>query len=458
MCFNKDQGMDYNIKEVQFVSNTTCPIDIELVKSRSASDPVMAMLRDFIYRGWPESRRECPIELLDYWNFRHDLVLEDGAILKGSKIVIPASLRKRVLNIVHTGHQGETKCILLARESVFWPRKTEEIKKMVRECGICNKYQAAQARLPILQPELPSFPWEKLGTDIFEIDGTKYLIIVDYFSRFPIIRKLNDITANTICNHFNSVFSEYGIPSTIVTDCGTQYTSEQFKNLCKEKGITVTYSSPYHHQTNGLSERAVNTCKSILKKASEESKCVDTAIWAYRITPLDCYLPSPYELLFGRKPRQILPTSRSSMMSHHPDNENHLEKNQHRQEKQAESYNNMASTDKRPLKNNEPVYVRNTLKGIWQDGTVLSRPNPTREPRTYMVDINGTLYQRTREHLKPRDHTPEPHTPPDATKAFDTLPNQVPCETAQEPLERSTPGTVTTRSGRVVRPPERFRE
>ena len=82
--------------------------------------------------------------------------------------------------------------------------------------------------MPILQPELPTRPWEKLGTDLFEYKGKRYLMIVDYFSRFIIVKYLPDIRAETVSNTFMEVLTEYGLPSTIMTDCGTQYTSELF--------------------------------------------------------------------------------------------------------------------------------------------------------------------------------------------------------------------------------------
>ena len=128
------------------------------VKSAPTQDATLNMLKDMIYQGWPDYRKQCPQELWDYWNFRSDLVLEDGFILKGDKIVIPEQLRTQVLQAIHTGHQGETKCILLARDSVFWPGISTDIRRMVKNCGICGKHQPAQAKLPIMQPDLTTRP------------------------------------------------------------------------------------------------------------------------------------------------------------------------------------------------------------------------------------------------------------------------------------------------------------
>jgi len=134
-----------------------------------------------------------------------------------------------------------------------------------------------------MQRDLPTRPWEKLGTDIFKFNGKKYLMVIDYYSQFPVIRLLNDMTS----------LAEYGLPATIIADFGSQYISKRFRSKCEQSGITLHCSSPYRHQTNSLAERAIGTCKSLLRKALEENKCPYTALWIYHTTPLDDQTPSP---------------------------------------------------------------------------------------------------------------------------------------------------------------------
>ena len=419
-------------------------------------------------------------------------MIEDGLILKGDRIVIPETLRGETLDMLHTGHQGETKCLLLARESVFWPGITNDVKQLVKDCDTCNKFQPEQPKLPLMQPDLPTRPWEKLGTDIFEFKGMKYLMIVDYYSRFPVIRLLSDMTANTICNHFTSVLAEYGLPSTIIADFGTQYISTKFKVSCTNSGITLTFSSPYHHQANSLAERAIGSCKSLWRKAVEGSKCPYTAVWMYRVTPLDNNMPSPFELLFGRKPKTLMPTSKKTLQSQHKDSIVHQEENHLKQQRQAEVYDKKAGTDKRILNNMEPVHVRNTLKKIWEPGVVLNRPNPVREPRTYTVDIKGKVYYRTREHLKPRsdnvsvpktvdeplgepipEFIPVPTTTvvPSVSEPKPSIPSDKHATPVKSPAvkvkspDKATyvkqilePRSVTTRSGRTTKVPAKFKD
>ena len=183
VCFKPSTRKSTNeTSEVHFINTSSSLVDISMVKEVAAKDPVMNLLKNMIYRGWPDYRKQCPHELWDYWNFRCDLVLEDGLILKGDRIIIPEALRENVLKAIHLGHQGETKSILLAREAVFWPGITNQIKEMVKACTTCQKFQSAQPKMPIVQPDRPTRPWEQLGTDIFEFKGYKYLIVVDYYS------------------------------------------------------------------------------------------------------------------------------------------------------------------------------------------------------------------------------------------------------------------------------------
>jgi len=151
--------------------------------------------------------------------------------------------------------------------------------------------------------DLPTRPWEKLGTDIFKFNGKKHLMVVNHYSRFPVIRLLNDMTSYTVSKHFISIQAEYGLPATIMAEFGSQYISGRFKTKCERSGITLHCSSPYHHQANSLAERAVS-CKSFLRKALEGNECPYTALWLYRTTPLGDQTPPPDELLFGRNPKE----------------------------------------------------------------------------------------------------------------------------------------------------------
>ena len=99
--------------EVNIVTGIKSPIDVHRIKDKTHYDSILNMLKDIVFRGWPNLRKQCPQEL-------------------GDRIVIPQSLKKEVLEAFHTGHQGETKYLLLARESVFWPGITNDVRDIVQ--------------------------------------------------------------------------------------------------------------------------------------------------------------------------------------------------------------------------------------------------------------------------------------------------------------------------------------
>ena len=239
-------------------------------------------------------------------------------MLKGNRIVVPASMRNKVRQPIHQGKQAENKYILRARDSVFVPYISTDIRRMEKTCDPCNKHQPAQPKLQILQPDLPTRPWENLGTDIFEFNGENYLMVIDHFSSFPVIRLVKNMTRHTVCNHCTSILAEYGRPATIVADFGSQK-----KSKCKESGSTLCCSSPVHHEANSLKERAIGTGKLLLLKALGGKECPLTALSTYRTTPLDDRMPSPHELLFGRKPKTTLPGTGKALASKLLDNDLH---------------------------------------------------------------------------------------------------------------------------------------
>ena len=82
---------------------------------RNAKDSIVSTLREVIMHGWPDRRSDCPSALLTYRKYRDELIVGDGLILKGTRIVIPESLQPAVLRQLHYVHQRAEKCKLKAK-------------------------------------------------------------------------------------------------------------------------------------------------------------------------------------------------------------------------------------------------------------------------------------------------------------------------------------------------------
>lgn len=230
----------------------------------------------------------------------------------------------------------------------------------VKSCLVCTKCHSAQPKFPLIQPDLPSSPWKKIGADLFHFKGAIYLVLVDYYSRFPVVRKLPDMKADTVSARFTGVLSEYGIPASIQTDFGKQFATDAFKESCRSCGIDLLFSFPYHHQTNGFSEKLVGVCKDLWIKALESNQRSAYSIVVYRTTSIDNVLPSPYELLTCRKPKSLLPNSSSGLKATHPRCDDPQQRNESRQENQARVYNRKVGPDQDILTDAQP-FLSETL-------------------------------------------------------------------------------------------------
>ena len=111
----------------------------------------------------------------------------------------------------------------------------------------------------------------------------------------------------SVIKHLKDIFTEIGIPRCIISDGGTQFTSQEFQDFTRTWGIQHKVTSPTNAQSNGQAECFVQTVKNSLTKAMEGGEDLHLAILAYATTPLNHSLPSPAELLNSRKYRCILP-------------------------------------------------------------------------------------------------------------------------------------------------------
>ena len=100
--------------------------------------------------------------------------------MKNKRIVIPNSLRKEMLEKVHYDHAGIEKCRSRARDVMYWPGINTDISDMISKCTVCNDHRNRNQKEPMIPHELPDRPWQKIGVDLFELEGHKYVLLVDY--------------------------------------------------------------------------------------------------------------------------------------------------------------------------------------------------------------------------------------------------------------------------------------
>lgn len=393
---------DFN-KEIipvhQLTEDTPASVSaLNTFREATKEDKVLNQLLHQIHDGWPEDRKSCPSLTQDFWTYREELSIEDGLIFKGFRLVVPECLRKHTLSVLHQGHFGTEKTLLRARESVFWPKITDDIRKNTEACKVCSSISNSQQRETLMPHDVPMRPWEKVGADLFEFKGQQYLLIADYYSRFPIVRKLFSTTAASIINQLRPIFSEYSVPRIVFTDNGPQFSCKDFQDFAQRYCFQHVTSSPRYPQSNGFIERMVQTVKNTLKKTTAVGEDFELAMLAYRATPLSAKIPSPAELLTGRKYRVLLPTglTKATLASQMIRDEMIAVK-----QRQSDHYNKSAK-DLPSLAANQKVFVQldpDTPK--WTEGTITQTPTPE-QPRSYELRSGNTQFRRNRRHIK--DH------------------------------------------------------
>ena len=118
-------------------------------------DPLLKSLAETIVAGWPENASDVPNVLRPYHNHHNELTVEDGFILKGEAFVIPLIEREKILDKIHEGHQGITKCQYRVQHCVYWPGINQDIKCMVESCAACQQHRPQEPRQPLKPTPAP---------------------------------------------------------------------------------------------------------------------------------------------------------------------------------------------------------------------------------------------------------------------------------------------------------------
>ncbi|XP_011162376.2 uncharacterized protein K02A2.6-like [Solenopsis invicta] len=184
-----------------------------------------------------------------------------------------------------------------------------DIEDFVKKCKHCAETAPNPTKKP-LHP-WPESKWERVHMDFAgPIHGQWVLITVDSHSRLTDAEWFPTITATATCKYLRRLFSRYGPPKAIVSDNGTQFTAEEFAQLCEDFNIIHLRSLPRHPQSNGLAKRMVNTLKRSLdlQVPSQTEIKLNQFLYTYNYTLCEVAPDhkSPAEVFFGRKFRTLL--------------------------------------------------------------------------------------------------------------------------------------------------------
>ena len=420
----------------------TGKVTVQSIKQHTRRDPVLARVLDQVVSGWRNSSEEA---LKPYSQRKDELSTVDGCLQWGTRVIIPPTLRSKVLALLHDGHLGMSRMKSLARSYVWWPNMDAEIESLVRKCGHCQMHSESPPSAASHPWEFPSQPWSRLHLDFAgPFQGHMFLVVVDSFSKWLEVAVVSAATSRNTIDKLREMFARHGIPETMVTDNGTPFTSSEFQTFVDRNGIQHCRSAPYHPASNGLAERAVHTLKRGLmaQHTGDINTRLSRFLFQYRMTPHSVTGVAPSELLMKRKLRTHLDMVKPDIA----------------QKVKAKQYQTLANSEERRFVIGDNVLVRSWGSGPkWLPGKVVGyRGHVNLEIQTSQGLVHRHVDQVKRSYMEDCDwpssqerseSTPTPEALPDNP----SHPPLLPSSPSQPELE-----SLPRRSSRVTREPDRF--
>ncbi|XP_055590889.1 uncharacterized protein K02A2.6-like [Uranotaenia lowii] len=252
-------------------------------------DLAFQQIIQYIQNGWPTRIDQVPDSSKIYFKYRDELSHQDGIIFRCDRILVPHSLRSKLIQSCHVSHNGMEATIKLARANLFWPGMTAQIRDVVKECSICAKFAASQANPPMMSHRIPVHPFQMISMDVFvaEYRGRKrnFLVTVDHYSDYFEVDILKDLTPESVIEICKINFARHGIPQQVISDNGTNFVNRKMSQFANDWEFEHITSAPYHQQANGKSEAAVKIAKRLLLKADESGNDFWYALLHWRNIP-----------------------------------------------------------------------------------------------------------------------------------------------------------------------------
>jgi transposase InsO family protein len=244
---------------------------------------------------------------------------------KQDRVVVPLSGLASILRKYHglplSAHLGARRVTTLMSDNFYWPRMRPTVRRWIRSCVVCQRRKTPRPmRAGLRQTMCTDAPFRTVAMDLVGIlspseagNGTppyRYLLtMIDTFTRWPIIVPIADKTAPTVAHAaFTHLLCVHGCPNMILTDRGAEFVNKGFKAMCEDWNIPKIETSPRHSKANGHIERFHRYLNSAMTALTSTHGAnwhlfADAMLFAYCTSVHDATGFSPFELLYGRRPR-----------------------------------------------------------------------------------------------------------------------------------------------------------
>ena len=302
-------------EHISFVARNAVPKAVTLceIESATAKDPMLQAVMSAVKSGcWHKAPPDVSLsELSRYEQVKEQLTCTDTVLLKSDRLVVPAMLQERIVDIAHEGHLGIVKTKALLREKVWFPCMDKMAETKVKACLPCQVVTPVYTREPLQMSVLPDSPFDEVSVDFAHVDGQTLLLVVDDYSRFPFVEPVSSTSASAVIPKLDQLFSTFGAPRVVKSDNGPPFNGEEFAKFACVLGFKHRKVTPLWPRANGEVERFVKTLKKCIKAAKVEGrnwrKELQAILRNYRTTPHATTGVAPAVLLLKRPVRNKLP-------------------------------------------------------------------------------------------------------------------------------------------------------
>ena len=367
----------YKSEEIANLAMHKFPLTANEVAKATREDPIYGRVLTAVKSGVLDRKDKTLSPFFSVWD---NLTVDAGCLIFGSRVIIPTCQQARLLFELHHTHMGIVKMKSLAREHMWWPTLNKDIEAVAAKCDGCKRYRKKPAPAPLSHWPWACSPMERVHVDFAEYKGVQLLIMVDAYTKYIWAYLMGqDTTTPRLLRQLDSIFAERGLPTTIVSDNGPQFTSQKFGEHMKANGIKHVLTPPYHPASNGMAEVSVGIIKGHLKRMSVSSStsllqdAVTDILFQYRMTPNTSTGRTPFELMKKNDVQTPLSLLHPSIQRN----------NEARQQLKVSNRDNASASALRTFVIGEKVLVYNTLTKTNDIGEVVEK----RGNNSYFVRI-----------------------------------------------------------------------
>ncbi|KAJ8707676.1 hypothetical protein PYW07_011353 [Mythimna separata] len=168
---NSGNDLQFNLNAL--ISETVPDDLLNKIMSEQKCCNICNQLKQFTAHGWPAKHLLGIFQ--PYYQYRDSFSVEEDLLLLNSRIVIPEKMHKEILNKIHEGHLGISRCRERAKQSVWWLGLSKQIEEKVKTCSKCIETSQNHKETMVLDPP-PDRPWQKIGIDLFKYFLTQLLV------------------------------------------------------------------------------------------------------------------------------------------------------------------------------------------------------------------------------------------------------------------------------------------